>query len=164
MRRGYIFDCYGTLVREISNAGGRLFLSYFPGQAEQWIHTLMTTPKSIVEWLESPICSHIPPVEQQLITTLIKNDTTTCYEDAHRLLEHCISQNIPFCILTNLSSDYIGPVEQAIGRLYHDVRGDLFEILYSCKIHYKKPQSQAYEKAIDFLVSRGCERRTITMV
>ena len=45
-------------------------------------------------------------------------------------------------------------IENIIGKVYKDKRDELFTILYSCEIGYKKPQPESYTTAIDFLLQQ----------
>lgn len=101
--------------------------------------------------------------KSQIIQSL-QADTTTLYDDAQRMLNHCISQNIPFCILSNLSADYKDNIGQLIIEPYRQHHDTLFKVLFSCDIGYKKPEPASYEIAVNFLKSKGIEKGNITMI
>ena len=124
----------------------------------------MTTPTSIQDHLTSDSFRHIDNITKSQIIDFLQADTTTLYNDAQRILEHCIGQNIPFCILSNLSADYKQNIEELIiepYRHYHDI---LFKVLFSCDIGYKKPEPASYELAINFLQSKGIHKDKMAMI
>ena len=122
----------------------------------------MTTPQSIQEHLFTDEFAWLSLDIKKNIITLLQHDTTILYPDAIDILEHCISQNIPFCLLSNLSGDYKDNIDKLIINPYTDYHNKLFTVLYSCDMGYKKPQPEAYEWAITFLKRQGVEE--ITMI
>ena len=165
MNHWYIFDCYGTLVYPISNQGAKEFLQTITAdhRAER-IHHLMTTPISIQEHLSSDSFRHIDISTKSHIIKILQEDTTILYDDAQRKLEHSISQNTPFCILSNLSADYKQNIEELIIEPYRQYHDRLFKVLFSCDIGYKKPEPASYELAINFLQNKGIKKENITMI
>lgn len=161
MKQWYIFDCYGTLVEPISNLWAKAFLEYIDDKKKR-IHHLMTTPISIEKHLKSETFSYIYENCRQEIIKLLQDDMTTLYPDAKDIIEHCISQDIPFSILSNLSADYKDNIDNLIIHPHKEYHDDLFKVFYSCDIWYQKPQIQAYEIAINFLKNQGVDH--ITMI
>ena len=80
------------------------------------------------------------------------------------MLEHCIGQGIPFCILSNLSADYKQNTEELIIEPYRQHHDTLFKLLFSCDIGYKKPEPESYGLAINFLNHKGIHKDNITMI
>lgn len=165
MNHWYIFDCYGTLVHPISNTWAKEFLQNIKlEERTERIHRLMTTPSSIQDHLSSDSFRHIDTTTKSHIINSLQEDMTTLYDDAQRILEHCISQSIPFCILSNLSADYKENIEELIINPYKQHHDKLFNVLFSCDIGYKKPEPASYKLAINFLQSKGIHKDNITMI
>ena len=165
MNHWYIFDCYGTLVHPISNSWAKEFLQTIkPEERTERIHRIMTTPTSIQDHLTSDSFRHIDNITKSQIIDFLQADTTTLYNDAQRILEHCIGQNIPFCILSNLSADYKQNIEELIIEPYIHYHDILFKVLFSCDIGYKKPEPASYELAINFLQSKGIHKDKMAMI
>lgn len=122
----------------------------------------MTTPQSIQEHLFTDEFAWLSLDTKTNIIKLLHHDTTVLYTDAKDILEHCISQNIPFCLLSNLSGDYKDNIDNLIIDPYKDYYKKLFTVFYSCEIGYKKPEQEAYKLAINFLMNQGAEE--ITMI
>lgn len=163
MKHWYIFDCYGTLVHSISNAWAKEFLKYVENTKER-IHRLITTPTSIQEHLHSDTFAYIDKNVKWQIIQLLQEDTTILYDDAHRIIEHCIGQDIPFCGLSNLSADYKKNIEELIITPYQNYHDKLFKVFFSCDIGSKKPEKEAYDLAINFLQENGVRKEHITMI
>lgn len=165
MNHWYIFDCYGTLVKPISNQGGKEFLELIKSEERaERIHRLMTTPISIQDHFKSDRFASVDEITKSQIIQSLQSDTTTLYDDAQRILNHCISQNIPFCILSNLSADYKNNIEQLIIEPYRQHHDKLFKVLFSCDIGYKKPELESYKLCEKYLWDRGVEKENITMI
>lgn len=135
-----------------------------PEDRAKWIHDLMTNPISIQDHLKSDSFRQIDVMTKSQIIQSLQSDITTLYDDAHRILHHCIGQGIPFCILSNLSTDYKQNIEKIIIEPYKHYHDRLFKVLFSCDIGYKKPEQEAYELAINFLQSKGIQKENITMI
>ena len=122
----------------------------------------MTTPVSIQKHLSSSEFESVSQKVKDSIITLLQADTTALYPDAKRIIEHHIRQNIPFCILSNLSADYKDNINKLIITPYEAYHDKLFTVLYSCDIGHQKPEREAYDNARDFLHAQGSDH--ITMI
>ena len=163
MIKGIIFNCYGTLVHPIENTGATILLEQFENQEQKnkIKNTLLTEHQPIEDILETYAIND-EDIRQQIIQWF-KTDTTTLYDDAKIILDKCYSKDIPFVILSNISTDYIPDIEHLIGLPYTQKRDDLFTILYSCQIKYKKPEPQAYQQAIEFFKNKWIPKEEIIM-
>ena len=160
-KKWYIFDCYGTLVEPIHNTWARLLLSLTQNKKDLK-DVLFTQNIPIRQVLEN--YTTIDSKDKLKIIKWFTQDTTRIYDDAKRILDTCYHNNIPFVILTNISHDYMIDIENIIGKVYKDKRDELFTILYSCEIGYKKPQPESYITAINFLLQQWITKDNITMI
>lgn len=160
-KKWYIFDCYGTLVKPIHNTWAKLLLSLT--QNKKYLKDILFTQNvPIRQVLEN--YTTIDSKDKLKIIEWFTKDTTRLYDDAKRIIDKCYYNNIPFVILTNISHDYMMDIENIIGKVYKDKRDELFTILYSCEIGYKKPQPESYTTAIDFLLQQWITKDNITMI
>lgn len=160
-KKWYIFDCYGTLVEPIHNTWANLLLSLI--QNKKYLKDVLLTQNiPIRQVLEN--YTTIDSKNKLKIIEWFTQDTTRIYDDAKKLLDKCYHNNIPFVILTNISYDYMMDIENIIGTVYKNKRDELFTILYSCEIGYKKPEPEAYHTAINFLLQQWITKDNITMI
>jgi FMN phosphatase YigB (HAD superfamily) len=163
MLKWIIFNCYGTLVHPIQNTGAKILLEQFRNQEQKnkIKNTLLTQDQPIENILETHAITN-ENIREQIIQWF-RTDTTALYDDAQRILNTCYNKNIPFVILSNISTDYIPDIERLIGLPYNQKRDELFTILYSCKIGYKKPELQTYRQAVEFLEKKWIQKEEIIM-
>lgn len=163
MLKWIIFNCYGTLVHPIQNTGAEILLEQFRNQEQKnkIKNTLLTQDKPIEDILETYAITD-ENIRKQIIQWF-RTDTTILYDDAKKILDKCYNKDIPFVILSNISTDYIPDIERLIGVPYTQKRDELFTILYSCQIGYKKPELQSYQQAVEFFENRWIQKEEIIM-
>jgi FMN phosphatase YigB (HAD superfamily) len=163
MLKWIIFNCYGTLVHPIQNTGAKILLEQFRNQEQKnkIKNTLLTQDQPIENILETHAITD-ENIREQIIQWF-RTDTTILYDDAKKILDKCYNKDIPFVILSNISTDYIPDIERLIGVPYDQKRDELFTILYSCQIGYKKPELQSYQQAIEFFKNKWISKEEIIM-
>ena len=162
MIKGIIFNCYGTLVHPIKNIGATILLEKVEQEQRETIKNILLTQDQPIEDILNTYAINDQDIREQIIQWF-RTDTTALYDDAQRILNTCYNKNIPFVILSNISTDYIPDIERLIGLPYNQKRDELFTILYSCKIGYKKPEPQAYQQAVEFLQKKWIQKEEIIM-
>lgn len=162
MIKGIIFNCYGTLVHPIKNTGATILLEKVEQEQRETIKNILLTQDKPIEDILNIYAIKDQDIREQIIQWF-RTDTTALYDDAQRILNTCYNKNIPFVILSNISTDYIPDIERLIGLPYNQKRDELFTILYSCKIGYKKPELQTYRQAVEFLEKKWIQKEEIIM-